>query len=142
MAMIKKIGLPRSDDFLYGEDLEYSLRMKENGYVCFWVPDSKCPEKRQAKMEISFFGRRSRIHKDAFRHYYAFCNEICILSEYGEWTKLLLALLYGLKVYVALSFSRVDNKRGILDAIRRGIIHGVRRRTGINPEYIPIVAVE
>ena len=58
---------------------------------------------------MSLFGRRSRIHKDAFRHFDAFRNEICIMSEYGERTKLLLALLYGLKVCVALSFSRVVN---------------------------------
>ena len=40
--VVRLIGPPRSDYFLYGEDLEYSLRMRKLGYCCYWVPASRC----------------------------------------------------------------------------------------------------
>ena len=59
---IREVGLPSKEFFIYGEDLEYSLRLKKNGFKCFWIPSSKCIEVREGKTNDTLFGKTARIY--------------------------------------------------------------------------------
>lgn len=135
--MIRLIGYPRDEYFLYGEDLEYSLRMHKYGYFCYWIPSSECREVRRAnKSSLKIFGRFYAIYATPFRHYYGTRNEIRIFLEYGEWRRLIRTLFYCGKVILAVTlFSK--KKPEILWAVGCGAVDGFFNRLGKNPDYIP-----
>jgi rhamnopyranosyl-N-acetylglucosaminyl-diphospho-decaprenol beta-1,3/1,4-galactofuranosyltransferase len=135
--LLRKMGPPRSDYFLYGEDLEYSLRMHKFGYVCYWVPTSKCAEIRQGKTDEQFLGVPVRIYPSAFRLYYAFRSEFNIFLEYRVIHKIAHLLLYALKVIVYTAFTERLKGRQKIDAVILGLIHGLIGQLGKNSKYLP-----
>ncbi len=138
-SVIEEIGFPRPDYFLYGEDLEYALRFAKKGYLCFWIPASKCFEKRDdGKRICSIFGRKVRIYDSPFRLYYAFRNEVAIYREYGETGHLFKTLVYGGKLFSYFFFARTSMVSQI-KAIVTGIVDGFRGHLGKNYKYEPAV---
>jgi rhamnopyranosyl-N-acetylglucosaminyl-diphospho-decaprenol beta-1,3/1,4-galactofuranosyltransferase len=136
--VIRQIGLPRKDYFLYGDDFEYSLRMEKNGYVCFWIPSSICNENRSSnKVSVRVFGKEYSIYATPYRHYYGFRNEISALIEYRYTSLLATTLLYALKVIAVLAVSRIPARRHLIIALLRGVIDGFSRRLGKNLRYVP-----
>jgi rhamnopyranosyl-N-acetylglucosaminyl-diphospho-decaprenol beta-1,3/1,4-galactofuranosyltransferase len=137
-AVIRQIGLPRKDYFLYGDDFEYSLRLKKYGYVCFWIPSSICTENRSSnKVRLRMFGKDHSIYATPYRHYYGFRNEISILIEYRNWALLATTLLYALKVIAGLSFSRLPGRNHLIIAALRGMVDGFSGKLGKNLRYVP-----
>ena len=67
---VKQVGLPKKKYFIYGEDLEHSIRLKKNGFSLYWAPSSAIREVRDEKTKKNVFGINSRIYKDSFRFYY------------------------------------------------------------------------
>lgn len=134
---VKSIGLPGREYFLYGEDLEYALRLKKYGYSFFWIPSSRCVERRQGKTDDIMFGRAVKIYPTTFRLYYAFRNEIYIYILYRKIYSLIKTFIYALKVIVYLLIS--EKIRGLkkIKAIFNGIIHGIQGRLGRDDNYLP-----
>ena len=134
--VVRLMGPPRNDYFLYGEDLEYSLRMRKLGYCCYWVPASRCIEARKGKTDGHMLGRAVRIYPQSFRLYYAFRNEISIYLTYRRIDKFANLCLFTLKVigYVALT-ERTGGLRKIR-AVLEGLWHGLIGRLGKNPQYL------
>jgi rhamnopyranosyl-N-acetylglucosaminyl-diphospho-decaprenol beta-1,3/1,4-galactofuranosyltransferase len=135
--VVRLMGPPRSDYFMYGEDIEYSFRMRKMGYCCYWVPSSQCREVRKGKTDGRVFGRPVRIYPTPFRLYYAFRNEINICLTYYRIDKLARLCLFTIKVigYVALT-ERTGGHRKIT-AVLIGLWHGLIGRLGKNPRYLP-----
>ena len=135
--VVRLMGPPRSDYFLYGEDLEYSLRMRSHGFCCYWVPTSRCIEVRQGKTDGRLFGKPVRIYPTAFRLYYAFRNEFNIDAAYHRIDRLARLCLYAVKVvgYVALTEGMGGYKK--IMAVSTGLWHGLTGRLGKNPRYLP-----
>lgn len=134
---IAQVGLPNPDYFLYGEDLEYALRLRKSGYDLYWIPESYCPEKRQAKTNETFLGKPVVIYPTAFRLYYAFRNEYAICCNYGEWTRLARLLLYAVKVSVFLTFKGGTGRSERMKAVAAGLVDGMRNRLGSREHYTP-----
>lgn len=136
-GMMREIGPPRADYFLYGEDLEYSLRMRQAGYSCYWVPESRCIEARHAKTGGRMFGKQVAIYPSAFRLYYAFRNESNIYLQYRRPGKMAKLILFGLKVAIYLLIS--ERTRGVpkIAAILAGFLHGFRGKLGKNTAHTP-----
>ncbi|MDD5673066.1 MAG: glycosyltransferase [Chitinivibrionales bacterium] len=136
-GMVRKIGPPRADYFIYGEDLEYSLRMRKAGYVCYWAPQSRCIEARYEKTADSMLGKPVAIYPSAFRLYYAFRSESNIFLEYRRWDKMAKLLFYGIKV-LAYLLVREQAKAGTkIVAVIKGLSHGLGGKLGKNPAYLP-----
>jgi rhamnopyranosyl-N-acetylglucosaminyl-diphospho-decaprenol beta-1,3/1,4-galactofuranosyltransferase len=136
--IIKEIGLPRKDYFLYGDDFEYSLRLKKNGYVCYWVPSSICSEVRSSnKVQFRIFNRIFAFYATPYRHYYGFRNEVNALLEYGNIQLLLTTLFYALKLISVLMLWHGNGKKEMVKAVVQGIVDGFRGRLGKNLSYIP-----
>lgn len=139
-SVFREEGLPLPDFFIYGEDLEYSLRLAKKGYRFYWVPESICQERNRAqngKTHAEVFGRRSVRYQDPFRLYYAFRNEIFIYRQYNQIIKLIYVVMYAIKVtLMILREERWDGRRSVM-AIADGMIDGVMGRLGNNIKYTP-----
>jgi rhamnopyranosyl-N-acetylglucosaminyl-diphospho-decaprenol beta-1,3/1,4-galactofuranosyltransferase len=136
-AAVAKAGLPDKDYFIYGEDLEYSLRLRRLGYTFFWVPSSVCPEMRPGKVEGRLLGHSVVLYPSAFRLYYAFRNEVSIFLKYRLPQRLLRTLLYAAKVIAYLLVTEKTRGTMKVAAISAGIADGLRGRLGKNSRYTP-----
>jgi GT2 family glycosyltransferase len=139
--IVREAGLPSPDYFLYGESLEYSLRLAKKGYSFYWIPTSICREKhrdRDGKARADVFGKQSLRSKDPFRLYYAFRNEIFIYLSYGSILKQLHTFLYALKAMLMILVAEGWSGRREIRAIAQGLIDGFAGRLGKNMNYMPI----
>lgn len=136
-AALREIGLPDAGCFLYGEDLEYSLRLRRRGYQLFWMPGAICPERRQGKTDDVLLGRPVKIYPSAFRLYYAFRNEVQIFIAYRRLLKLAGTLLYALKVTLYLAIREGTAGAAKRRAVWTGIADGLAGRKGKDPRYSP-----
>ncbi len=137
-GVILEMGLPRSEYFLYGEDLEYALRFKKSDYLCFWIPSSKCVERRdEGKKVCKIFSRQVQVYSTPFRLYYAFRNEVAIYKEYRETYSLFKTSLYAVKLTLYFSFYRNGEWLKQVQAIFVGIKDGFIGSLGINRRYQP-----
>lgn len=134
---IKEVGLPIKEYFMYGEDLEYSLRLSKKGYSFFWIPGSIAIEKRAGKISGKLLTKEVIFYPDPFRLYYAFRNEIHMYLRYKSFIKATKVILYGAKVILYLI--RNEGWKGLnkVIAIIRGILDGLVFKTGKNIKYLP-----
>jgi GT2 family glycosyltransferase len=136
--VVNKLGLPGKDFFLYGEDIEYSLRLEKYGYLCFWIPKSICIQKRVEKKTYSFLGKKLDVYPTSFRLYYAFRNELYIYLHYFKIKRVIKLLFYAIKVTAGIILFEkklVGFKK--IKAIYIGLWHGILGKLGKNEKYSP-----
>jgi len=135
---VSEVSLPLSEYFLYGEDLDFSLRLARKGYQCFWIPTSHCTENRnKGKSETHLFFHTEKMYSSPFRLYYAFRNQTAIYLKFGAWVPFCKTLLYGLKVILYCPMIGGEGKREKIRAVLKGISDGLGGRLGKNPQYDP-----
>jgi rhamnopyranosyl-N-acetylglucosaminyl-diphospho-decaprenol beta-1,3/1,4-galactofuranosyltransferase len=135
---VSEVSLPLAEYFLYGEDLDFSLRLARKGYQCFWIPASHCVENRnKGKSETRLFSHTTKIYSSPFRLYYAFRNETAIYLKFRAFVPFCRTLLYGLKVILFCLIIGGEGKREKTRAILKGISDGMGGRLGKNPRYDP-----
>jgi rhamnopyranosyl-N-acetylglucosaminyl-diphospho-decaprenol beta-1,3/1,4-galactofuranosyltransferase len=136
--VIRRIGLPLRELFIYGEDLEFAMRFNAHGFYCYWIPSSVCTEVRlEGKDDFRLFGRTVRVYSLPFQLYYAFRNNLYLFLHYQNYHRALRTVLYGIKATAFIAF--LDKNRGgarIL-AIWKGLLDGLIGRLGKNRAYIP-----
>lgn len=137
-SAIEKAGLPLREYFLYGDDLEYSLRMAKEGFRFFWVPSSVVEEMRKGdRVTHRFFGKRFVLYRDDFRLYYALRNQIHAYRVHRHCANLLRTLLYGAKMMIFFVLHKRGGERVSVLTIWNGITDGFRSRLGKNGNYLP-----
>ena len=134
---IKKVGLPEKKYFIYGEDLEHSIRLRKAGFVLYWGPSSSIREVREGKTNKKVLGIKSRVYFDSFRFYYAFRNEIYIYTRYWYPIKLIKTLLYGLKVLLYIILFDKTKLFKMICVITYGITDGILGKLGKNSYFLP-----
>jgi rhamnopyranosyl-N-acetylglucosaminyl-diphospho-decaprenol beta-1,3/1,4-galactofuranosyltransferase len=140
-SIVQEAGLPSPDYFLYGEDLEYSLRLTKKGYSFYWIPASICqerPREQNGKTHEIVLGEKSIRYQDSFRLYYAFRNEIAIYLHYHRVFKLFHTVMYAMKVILMILASEGWNGQKSIRAVKNGVIDGLSGRLGKNLSYTPI----
>jgi rhamnopyranosyl-N-acetylglucosaminyl-diphospho-decaprenol beta-1,3/1,4-galactofuranosyltransferase len=136
--IIRKIGLPLKDLFIYGEDLEFAMRFNAFGFYCYWIPSSVCTEVRlEGKDDFHLFGKSVRVYSLPFQLYYAFRNNLYLFLLYRNYHRALRTALYGIKATAFIGFLDKNRGRAKILAIWRGLLHGVTGRLGKNKAYIP-----
>lgn len=136
--IIRSVGLPRRDYFLYCDDTEYSMRIADAGYPMYWIPDSLVLEQRQSdRQELVLAGAHTRVYEDKAKLYYAFRNQFNLYLAKKMGRNIVLTLLYGLKVMALTIFSDSRSKRSRLVAVMCGLMDGAQGKLGINPLYMP-----
>lgn len=139
-SIVREMGLPSPDFFIYGEDLEYSLRLAKKGYCFYWIPASICQERHRdqdGKTYAEIFGKRSVRYQDPFRLYYAFRNEIFICLHYHLVLKLFHTVMYAMKVILMILASEGWSGQKAIRAVTKGMIDGFIGRLGKNLRYTP-----
>ncbi len=140
-SIVREMGLPSPDYFLYGEELEYSLRFAKKGYCFYWIPASICQERHRdqdGKTHAEIFGKRSVRYQNPFRLYYAFRNEIFIYLRYHRVFKLFHTVMYAMKVILMILASEGWNGQKSIKAVMKGVIDGFSGRLGKNSRYSPV----
>ena len=136
--LIRKIGLPLKELFIYGEDLEFAMRFNAHGFYCYWIPSSVCTEVRlEGKDDFRLFGRTLRVYSLPFQLYYAFRNNLYLFLLYQNYHRALRTVLYGIKATAFIAFLDKDRGRARILAIWTGLLHGLAGRLGKNKAYIP-----
>jgi GT2 family glycosyltransferase len=73
---IKTIGLPIKEFFIWGDDVEYTLRITKNGFLGFYVKDSITIHKTKTNYPSA--------NVDNWRYYYIIRNWLIILKKYDK----------------------------------------------------------
>ena len=137
-SIVRDVGPPSPDYFLYGEDLEYSLRLKNKGYRFYWIPTSICQERHRdqdGKTHQNVLGRKSVRYQDPFRLYYAFRNEVYIYLHYHRVFKLFHTVMYAMKVILMILTSEGFSGHKQVVAVKKGMVDGFRGRLGKNLSF-------
>lgn len=74
---VRRIGVPDKRFFLYYDDTEFSLRLKQAGYALFLVTESKVSHRRLPA---------SRLRRGPYglKHYYSLRNRIIVYRKFGH----------------------------------------------------------
>lgn len=136
---IRAAGLPKKEYFLYGEDLEYSIRLRKLAYTFYWIPGSRCIERRKGKADFELLNRPGEVYTTPFRLYYAFRNEVSAFLEHRYFVRLVRTLMYAIKVVLYFVLRERSASRDKITAIAQGVRDGLSYRLGRNPAYVPSV---
>lgn len=129
---IRRVGLPDARYFLFYDDTDYSLRLKQAGYRLFLVPGSRVDHRRPAN-------RRLRAGPYGLRHYYYTRNRIIVYRKYGQapaW-RWLWPLAQGVALLLVAGRLRTLAVRWWYKALRDGLAaepHVLRRVPHAGPE--------
>ncbi len=130
-AAIRKVGLPADDFIIYGEDLEYSLRLDRAGYSFSWAPSSRYLNPRLGdKKNHYFLGKNVMYYTQPFRLYYAFRNELSVYLEYHCFLRALRILLYAAEVLFWMACFDRRSFAARAKAVILGVYHGFRKIRG------------
>jgi rhamnopyranosyl-N-acetylglucosaminyl-diphospho-decaprenol beta-1,3/1,4-galactofuranosyltransferase len=135
---IRRVGLPLTEYFMYGDDLELSMRLAEQGYEAFDIPGSKIMEQRTwDKISKRILGKKVICYAEAFRFYYAFRNAIHIYKKYRRNRALMRTIAYAIKMLFFFGLFHRTGRWHKLRAIIRGVNDGMRSHLGKNNQYLP-----
>ncbi len=124
--VIEKIGFPNEEFFLYGDDVDFFLRMRKWGYKMLIVPEARY--KRRIRDNRLGGSRGGGIYSQDFRLYYAFRNEIYIWTRWWKLWRAMKTLLHLIKNVPKMSVG------GILSSLD-GIKDGFLGKLGKNEKY-------
>jgi rhamnopyranosyl-N-acetylglucosaminyl-diphospho-decaprenol beta-1,3/1,4-galactofuranosyltransferase len=124
-SAIKEVGLPADDFFIYGEELEYSLRLNKAGYSFFWAPSSRYFNPRLGdKKNCSVLGKTFMYYTEPPRLYYSFRNELFVYLKHGCFLRALRMFLYAGKVIFWMACFDRKFFLPCTKAILHGLCHG------------------
>ncbi|MCX7927441.1 MAG: glycosyltransferase [Candidatus Omnitrophica bacterium] len=133
---ISTVGLPQRDYFLYADDTEYALRIKEAGFSIFWVPSSRVIEKRLADKELIGKGVfKTTLVREPAKLYYAFRNQLHVGIKYKKWWQVVKTFLFAVKVIFVFSLGKRKESEKII-AVKLALKDGFCGRLGRHPHYI------
>lgn len=112
-------GLPNKDFFLAYDDTEYSLRLKDNGWSLWLIPESEIDHLRNV-------GSRLRHTVFGAKHFYNIRNRLFVTSRYSQFG-VLTAVIIGILIFIR-SKSSLNLKS--LRLFCRAVIDGCRNRLG------------
>jgi len=125
-------GLPMAELFYYGEDLEYSLRLRSAGFSAFLVPSSVVDHDKPR------LGRSEKIA--GWRWYYLYRNTLYVIRTQGHQVGFgrRIAALARMTIGAAFRIARelVAGDRETATLTYRGVIDGYRGQLG--PKLAPV----
>jgi rhamnopyranosyl-N-acetylglucosaminyl-diphospho-decaprenol beta-1,3/1,4-galactofuranosyltransferase len=135
---IRRVGLPLPEYFMYADDVEFSMRLAEQGYEVFDIPGSKIMEQRDwDKLSRRVFGRKVICYAEDFRFYYAFRNAIHAYKKHRRHRALVRTLAYAIKMLLFFSLFHGAGRWHKHRAIIRGVNDGMWSHLGKNNRYLP-----
>lgn len=131
--VIRKIGMLSEVYFLYFEDMDWSFRMKKEGYVLKFCPAAKIYHKASVSSKEKFEGLKGVLKP--FFHYFFTRNHLFFLRRNSKWYLWITSMMY--QIYKLFSYSAYFILRGRfkkLSAFLSGFIDGLTKK--LNPELL------
>ncbi|MBC8427035.1 MAG: glycosyltransferase [Deltaproteobacteria bacterium] len=130
---IQEVGFPDRRFFIYGEDMEYSLRIRNAGYKIYNVFAGRLKEVIPTPRHMHrMLGLKVRFYTEDFRLYYAFRNQVWIYTRYRKYLQALRLFLHAFKGVLLFLF---EFKASNIAAIIQGLFHGLVGKLGRNENY-------
>ncbi len=127
--VIKKVGLPISDFFIWADDLEYSRRISMK-YDCYLVPMSRVEHHMASNNKV---GIEAESDDRLWRYKYLYRNEVYVFRREGVKGYLYLFLRFGLHC-CRIVLRAKGNKMKKIKLITQSIMDGLKFKPSI--EYI------
>lgn len=129
--ILKKIGLPNKDYFIYFDDTEYSLRVDEL---------TKILNVSKARIIHKTPRKDTTIVNISWKNYYGIRNQILMRKKHSDWKLLTLYLLWHqmkFNIHVLKSNEYKGIRRKALYVYNRGFKDGLKGIDGKNKEFLP-----
>ena len=127
--VVREIGLPISDFFIWADDLEYSRRISMK-YPCYLVPDSRVEHHMASNAKV---GIEAESKDRLWRYKYLYRNEVYVFGREGIRGYLYLILRFFLHNFRIITKGK-EYKKEKLKTIWRSFADGFEFKPGI--EYI------
>ncbi len=134
MNLVRKIGVPNKDFFIWGDDIEYSLRVRQTSAIRL-VPQAVLVHKTKVP-SIDFAAQ----YQPDWREYYGLRNHVVTVLDHESSPIRGHALLYGwmLAKFLLTCTGRFKGyRRHIRRVYRDAFGDGLKRRLGKNERYLP-----
>ncbi|MBE9215520.1 glycosyltransferase family 2 protein [Plectonema cf. radiosum LEGE 06105] len=137
IATAKKNPLPRIDLFIDGIDMDYGLRLKQNGYHNFIVPQAILEHKFGNPVKVKFFHKERFFQQySALRHYYICRNHTYLTTRYAKgWyrvTSCLRRIKYLIHTIILILFHESEQRSLKIWASIKGTVDGFQGKLGKN----------
>ncbi|WP_150540282.1 glycosyltransferase family 2 protein [Actinobacillus vicugnae] len=131
--MVEKMGLPKSDYFIWGDDMEYTWRANKSGFKIFTVTSSKFYHPKEVTLGTPMFFNLLKFNNTESKlKLYCMCrNNIRNLLDYKGT---LIATLFCIKVCWFFLFTKPNMQK--LKIGIRGIWHGLTKNFSHHREYL------
>lgn len=124
--IIECIGLPRSEYFIWGDDVEYSSRVWRAGFEIVYIKNSIIYHPVLEKIKVRFLGRDViLINADDWKQYYGMRNDVYTLSRQKKYSSMLKRIVFYFLVWKVRGMHRET-----LHYYIRGLYHGLIGRLG------------
>ncbi|WP_233270662.1 glycosyltransferase [Chachezhania sediminis] len=132
--MVAKAGLPEAGLFLYGDDVIYTLGLRRMGFTIAFDPTVRFEH------DCSTYENDDvRVVRPLWKAYYIYRNSLIMYHDASGVLFWPLLVLVALKWH--LSARRYGEDRSVyLRLMRRGLVDGVRRRTGMSLAEVKALA--
>lgn len=130
-SIIKKIGLPRKEFFIYYDDTEYSLRVRE---------ETKILNVSDAVIKHLITPTKDSKKRIGWKNYYEIRNKTIMKKNHSSWPWINLYLLFNqarLNYFVITNPSFKGIRKKSIMIYNRGFIDGMKGITGKNPNFLP-----
>jgi rhamnopyranosyl-N-acetylglucosaminyl-diphospho-decaprenol beta-1,3/1,4-galactofuranosyltransferase len=128
--LVEKVGLPDADFFLSGDDVDYSLRIANQGGKIYLCRDSIIRHPLPPKKSINlFFFKMDLLVQSPERAYYNIRNKIIISRRYYGF-KLWIQTLPGILIRLFWSLIYRTDRISILKSYLMALAHGFMGRLG------------
>ncbi|MCT4378534.1 glycosyltransferase family 2 protein [Leuconostoc falkenbergense] len=120
-SVVKQIGLPITDFFIWGDDIEYTERAARvaPGY---FVPSAKVVHKMATNVGSSLL---NDVSERTPRYFYSYRNKVYYARKRDSYRKYRAFLRIFLE-YLQIKFSRTERKQEKLSTLKRGVSAGCR----------------
>lgn len=131
--MVDKIGLPKKEYFIWGDDIEYTWRARKNGFRIFTVSNAKFYHPRENTLGTPMFFNLIKFNDTESRlKLYCMCrNNIRNLLDYKN---IVIALLFIVKVFWFYSITKPNLRK--LRISFSGILDGLWKRFTKHIKYL------
>ncbi len=119
--LLAKVGLFDSSYFVYFEDVDFSVRVREAGYKIIYAPKAKIWHKGTAA---------TGGYLNAIAYYYYVRNAIRFVLKHGRWWQRLVFLAYFLLIYpfLVLGYSIIHGRFDLCNAFLHGVLFHVHHQ--------------
>lgn len=135
LSAAQTVSLPRADLFIDGIDLDYGLRLKQQGFHNLIIPKARMYHNFGKPIQVKVFGKKRLIQNySPLRYYYIFRNHTYLDIHYCQRGYHLINYLrrvnYSIRTIALIVLCIPENKALKVWACLLGLIHGFQGKLG------------